>query len=122
MTSKVDEFNHLIVEKKEQVDNLLVEKKHVNDLMNEYQDMIQTTEKLNRHLVERYYESRMLSSIEQNSDIFRHGQQQALNALQDQQSKIDKDIQYLNRDITEIERKRNIELQIEHERGKINEH
>ena len=26
MTSKVDEFNHLIVEKKEQVDNLLVEK------------------------------------------------------------------------------------------------
>ncbi|MBI5972099.1 hypothetical protein [Staphylococcus caledonicus] len=111
MTSTVDEFNRLIRTKKEQIDNFITEKKQVNNLLNEYQNIIKTTEHLNQHLTERYYKSRMFTHIEQNSELFHIVQRQAMNAIYYQQSDIDYNIQQLNEEIETIERKRNFEQQ-----------
>ncbi|MEJ7381224.1 hypothetical protein WL599_12610, partial [Staphylococcus epidermidis] len=83
---------------------------------------IQTSMRFNQHLVERYYESHMLMNIEQNNDMFHSGQHQTMDALYEQQQAIDKDIRHLNENIEDIERRRNITLQIEEKGGQHNEY
>lgn len=114
---KVDDLNHLIEKKKEQVESYLFEKRKVNDLLNEYDGLRETTNQFNHHLLERYCDSRMLSHIEQNSEMFRSGQRRTIHALCDKQNGIDKDIRCLNNDIIDIERSRDKALQVEHESG-----
>lgn len=122
MTHKVDEYNQLIGSKKEEIDHLLVEKKEINNLLNDYHDIIQTSIRFNQHLAERYYESHMLMNIEQNNDMFYSGQHQTMDAIYEKQQAIDKDIRHLNENIEDIERRRNIALQIEEKGGQHNEY
>ena len=90
MTNKVDEYNQSIIVKKEQVNELLNEKKQINGWLDDYHEFTTSTTGLYRHLAERYYESDMFSRIEENNDLFQSGQRQVMSALFEQQSEIDR--------------------------------
>ncbi|MCG1297956.1 hypothetical protein ACFDBE_08835 [Staphylococcus epidermidis] len=122
MTNKVNEYNQIIIEKKEQVNELLNEKKQINGWLDDYHDFTTSTTGLYRHLAERYYESDMFSRIEENNDLFQSGQRQVMSALFEQQSEIDRKIRLTNEDIEDIEKYRNIEMQKEQERGHMYEY
>ncbi|MEX2948410.1 hypothetical protein ABH521_006990 [Staphylococcus warneri] len=117
MTNKVDAYNQTIIEKKEQVNELLNEKKQINAWLDDYHEFTTSTTGLYRHLAERYYESDMFSRIEENSDMFQSGQRQVMSALYEQQNEIDRKIRLTNEDIEDIEKERNIEMQKEQEGG-----
>ena len=61
MTNKVDAYNQIIIEKKEQVNELLNEKKQINGWLDDYHDFTTSTTGLYHHLAERYYKSDMFS-------------------------------------------------------------
>ena len=117
MTNKVDEYNQIIIEKKEQVNELLNEKKQINGWLDDYHDFTTSTTGLYHHLAERYYKSDMFSRIEENNDMFQSGQRQMMSALYEQQNEIDRKIRLTNEDIEDIEKYRNIETQKEQEGG-----
>ncbi|UEX89245.1 hypothetical protein [Staphylococcus ratti] len=114
---KVDDLNHLIEKKKEQEESYLFEKRKVNDLLNEYDGLRETTNQFNHHLLERYCDSRILSHLEQNSEMFQFGHRRTMRALYDKQNGINKDIRCLNNDIIDIERRRDKVLEAEYEKG-----
>lgn len=116
MTKEVDEYNHLIKDKQEQVEDLMSEKKQVENLIDEYEDLIHQTEHFNNHLIDRYYDSRMFSAIEENTRAYHSAQHKLIGELSAQQSDIEQSIRQTNDDIDDLERKRNISLQIERER------
>ncbi|MCG2182444.1 hypothetical protein K4S66_12200 [Staphylococcus epidermidis] len=122
MTNQVDAYNHIMIEKKEQVNELLSEKKHLNAWLDDYHHFTFSTTRLYHHLADRYYESDMFSRIEANSDRFQSGQRQVMNELYHQQSEIDKKIRLINEDIEDIEKHRHIEIQKEQEGNHTYEH
>ncbi|MBN6203131.1 hypothetical protein JZH61_04680 [Staphylococcus saprophyticus] len=113
MTNKIDEYNQMIIKKKEQVNELLNEKKQLNIWLDDYHNFTSSTTRLYRHLAERYYESDIFNRIEENNDMFQSGQRQVMSALYEQQNEIDRKIRLTNEDIEDIEKERNIEIQKE---------
>ena len=103
MTNKIDEYNQMIIKKKEQVNELLNEKKQLNIWLDDYHDFTSSTTGLYRHLAERYYESDMFNRIEENNDMFHSGQRQVMNELYEQQNEIDRKIRLTNEDIEDID-------------------
>lgn len=116
MTKTVDEYNVLIKLKQEQVEELLSEKRKLRNLENEYENIIHRTTHLNNQLIERYYDSQLFISIEQNNTLFHSQQRLLMEELYNQQNDIDKDIRRLNEDIEDIERERYLASQSDHER------
>lgn len=116
MTKTVDEYNVLIKLKQEQVEELLSEKRKLRNLENEYENIIHRTTHFNNQLIERYYDSQLFISIEQNNTLFHSQQRLLMEELYNQQNDLDKDIRRLNEDLEDIERERYFASQTDHER------